>query len=42
MPSFQHAARCASKYRGDVGFNAAFCRSGGVSKVSHFAMLRRP
>jgi hypothetical protein len=26
----------------DVGFNADLRRSGGVSKVSHFAMLRRP
>src|SRR6266498_2197910 len=31
-----------SKYKGDVGFNAALRRSGGVSKVSHLAMLRRP
>jgi hypothetical protein len=34
--------RNASKYKGDVGFNAALRRSGGWSKVSHFAMLRRP
>lgn len=42
VATFQLWVRNASKYRGDVGCSAPLRRSGAVSNVSHFVMLRRP